>query len=106
MSVQRARRGVGRALLRGVLAGGLGLAVYAIVPVRTGALRPPDVLMFAGGSLGFAAVVAAAAVRERRAAVEHDPSAAGASIEHVLAIVLWAIAFFALVYARLAGVSG
>lgn len=37
-------------------------------------------------------------------AVIHPPR--GARIEHVLAIVVWAVAFFAFVYTRLAGVPG
>lgn len=97
---------VARALLRGVLAGVIGLVVYAVVPVRTGPLHPLDALVFAGALLGFALATAAAAVRERQAALAEDQSVAGARIEHVLAIVLWAIAFFALAYLRLAGVSG
>lgn len=106
MPVHKASREVARALLRGVLAGMLGLAVYAVVPVRTGPLQLLDALVFAGGALGFGVAIAAAAIRERRAAIAQDPSVAGARIEHVLAIVLWAIAFFALMYLRLAGVSG
>lgn len=89
-----------------MLAGVIGLVVYAVVPVRAGPLHPLDAVILAGGLLEFAVATAAAAVRERRPALAEDQSAAGARIEHVLAIVLWAIAFFALAYLRLAGVPG
>jgi voltage-gated potassium channel len=56
---------------------------------------------------GFAAAVAVAAVRERRTSHLEGPRLADANrIEHLVAIVFWAIAVFVLVYARLAGIRG
>jgi voltage-gated potassium channel len=89
---------VGRALLRGVLAGCAGFAVLALAPVGDGPLRPRDGLLVVVIVLGFALLVAGAAVRERRAGEGPD---SGARIENLVAIILWAVAFFALVYFRL-----
>jgi voltage-gated potassium channel len=89
---------LGRALLRGVLAGGAGFAVYALAPVADGPLRTSDGLVVVASVLGFGLLVAGAAVRERRAGVGPD---SGARIENLVAIILWAVAFFALVYFRL-----
>jgi voltage-gated potassium channel len=101
------RSAVARALLRGILVGLLGFVIAGVVPLSTGPLRPFDWLLFIGVMSGFAVAVAVAAVRERRAFHMEGPIAASADrIQHLLAIVLWAIAFFALVYARLAGIPG
>jgi voltage-gated potassium channel len=89
---------VGFALLRGVLAGSVGFVVFAVMPLAEGPLRARDGWLTAVSVLGLALLVAGAAVRERRAGTEPD---SGARIEHVVAIVLWAVAFFALVYFRL-----
>lgn len=101
------RSGVARALLRGILVGLLGFVIAGVVPLSTGPLEPFDWLLFFGVMLGFAVAVAIAAVRERRTYHLEGPVVASADrIEHMLALVLWAIAFFALVYARLAGIPG
>jgi voltage-gated potassium channel len=101
------RSGVARALLRGTLVGLLGFVIAAVVPLSTGPLQPIDWLLFSGVTFGFVVAVAVAAVRERRAFHLEGPVVADANrIEHLLAIVIWAIAFFALVYARLAGIPG
>jgi voltage-gated potassium channel len=98
---------VARALLRGALAGLLGFVVAAVAPLPTGPLRLVDRLLFVGVTTGFAAAVAVAAVRERRTSHLEGPVVADAHrIEHLVAIVLWAIALFVLVYARLAGIPG
>jgi voltage-gated potassium channel len=99
--------GVGRALLRGTLVGLLGFVTAAVVPVKTGPLQVVDWLLFSGIVAGFAAAVAVAAVRERRTSHVEGPIVADAHrVQHLVAIVLWAIALFALVYARLAGIPG
>ena len=98
---------IGPALLRGVGVGLLGFVAYAIVPLPSGALGLRDALVTVGGVLAFAGAIGVAAVRERRASASGDAAAAeGARIEHVVALALWAIAFFALVYVRLGGVPG
>lgn len=97
---------VSRALLRGIAAGLLGLVVYAVVPLPAGPLGLQDALMLVGGVTVFAGAIGIAVLRERRANTVGDVDAEGARIEHVLAIVLWAIVFFALMYARLGGVPG
>jgi voltage-gated potassium channel len=99
--------GVARAMLRGTLVGLLGFVVAAVVPLPTGPLQFVDRLLFFGVMTGFAAAVAVAAVRERRTSHLEGPVVADAHrITHLVAIVLWAIALFALVYARLAGIPG
>jgi voltage-gated potassium channel len=96
-----------RALLRGTLVGLLGFVIAAVVPLPTGPLRLVDGLLFFGVTTGFAAAVAVAAVRERRTSHLEGPVVADARrIGHLLAVVLWAIALFALVYARLGGIPG
>jgi voltage-gated potassium channel len=98
---------VARALLRGTLVGLLAFVIAAVVPLPTGPLRPVDWVLFFGVMSGLAAAVAVAAVRERRLSDLEGPVVADAHrIEHLVAIVLWAIALFVLVYARLAGVPG
>jgi voltage-gated potassium channel len=93
------------ALLRGIGGGSVGLVLFAVLPVPSGPLRRLDAALFALGLLGFAGAVAVAAIREHRVRLADDRSdLQGAQVEHVLAIVLWAIAFFALVYARLSQV--
>jgi voltage-gated potassium channel len=100
-------RGMARALLRGTLAGLLGFVVAAVAPLSTGPLRLVDGLLFFGVMTGFAAAVAVAAVRERRTSHLEGPVIADAQrIGHLVAVVLWAIALFVLVYARLAGIPG
>ncbi len=101
------RSGVAPALLRGTLIGLLGFVVAGIVPLATGPLRTVDWLLFFGVMSGFAVAVGVAAVRERRTFHVRGPIGAETDrIEHLLALVMWAVAFFALVYARLAGVPG
>jgi voltage-gated potassium channel len=99
--------GVARALLRGTLVGLLGFVVAGVVPLSTGRLQLVDWLLFFGVMSGFAAAVAVAAVRERRLSHLEGPVVADAHrIAHLVALVLWAIALFVLVYARLAGIPG
>jgi voltage-gated potassium channel len=99
--------GVARALLRGTLVGRVGFVIAAVVPLQTGPLQVVDWSLFLGIMAGFAAAVVVAAVRERRTSHLEGPVVADTKrIQHVVAIVLWAIAFFAVVYARLAGIPG
>jgi len=101
------RFGVALALLRGTLIGLIGFVIAGVVPLSTGPLQTLDWLLFLGVMSGFAVAVVVAAVRERRAFHVQGPVGAEADrIEHLLALVMWAVAFFALVYARLAGVPG
>jgi voltage-gated potassium channel len=95
---------VGPALLRGLFAGCVGFAVYAVVPLAGGPLTIGDGLLGVLGVTVFALLVAGAAVRERRAAEAGDTT--GAKVENVVAIVMWAVAFFALVYFRLSLAPG
>ncbi|MFA9431864.1 ion channel [Egicoccus sp. AB-alg2] len=98
---------VARALVRGLVVGGLGFAVLAVAPLPSGPLGPLDAVLVTGGVLLLGMAVAAAALREQRAARATDPTVVqGARIESLVAIVLWAVAFFALAYARLAEVPG
>ena len=81
--------------------------VYAVVPLPTGALGLVDALVIVGGIAGFTVAIIAAAMRERRISITCSAvDAEGAHIEHIVAIVLWAVAFFALVYARLGAIPG
>jgi voltage-gated potassium channel len=106
-SVAAGMPGLGWATVRGILVGGLGFVVLAVVPVREGELRPLDGLLFLVGATALVVGVGVAAVRERRAHVAGDLAAGqGARVEHVVAIVLWAIAFFAFVYVRIGGAPG
>jgi voltage-gated potassium channel len=98
---------VPRALVRGTLVGLVGFVIAGVVPLPTGPLQFVDWLLFFGVMSGFAAAVAVAAVRERRTSHLEGPRVADASrIEHLVAIVFWAIAVFVLVYARLGGIPG
>jgi len=101
------RFGVARALLRGTLISLLGFVIAAVVPLSTGPLQTVDWLLFFGVLSGFAVAVGVAVVRERRSFHDQGPVGAEADrIEHLLVLVMWAVAFFVLVYARLAGVPG
>lgn len=96
-----------RPLLRGTSVGLLGFVVAAVTPIATGPLRTVDWVAFVAIVAGFVVAVAVAAVRERRTMLVAGPDGAGANrIEHLAALVVWAVAFFALVYARLAAVPG
>jgi voltage-gated potassium channel len=98
---------VARALMRGTLVGLLGFVIAGVVPLPTGPLQFIDWLLFFGVMSGFAAAVGVAAVRERRVSHLEGPLVADADrIEHLVAIVIWAIALFVLVYSRLAGIPG
>lgn len=98
---------VPRALLRGTLVGLLGFTIAGVVPLPTGPLQFVDWLLFFGVVIGLAAAVAVAAVRERHLAHLEGPRVADAKrVERMVAIVLWTIALFVLVYARLAGIPG
>jgi len=98
---------VGISLLRGVGIGALGFVVLAVAPLPSGPLGPIDVLLAVAGVAILAGSVVAAAIHERRAEQSSDPaSAQGARLESLLANVLLAVAFFSLVYARLATVPG
>jgi len=98
---------VGVALLRGLAIGALGFVVLALAPLPSGPLGPLDALLAVAGVVVLAGSVLAAAIRERRAEESDDPAGAqGARLESLLANVLLAVAFFSLVYARLATVPG
>jgi voltage-gated potassium channel len=90
------------AILRGSLVGALGFVLLAVLPLADGPLRRVDAVLFVLGPLLLGAAVTAAAIRERRAAADGGTSLDGARIEHLVAVVLWAVAFFAIVYVRLA----
>jgi voltage-gated potassium channel len=77
--------------------------VLAVLPLRDGPLRRADAVIFALGPLLLGAGVAGAAIRERRAAAGDGDGVDGARIEHLVALVFWAVAFFAIYYTRLAG---
>jgi voltage-gated potassium channel len=96
-------RPVAGAILRGAFAGALGFVLLAVLPLADGPLRRGDAVIFVLGPLLLAAAVTAAAIRERRAAAGDGSNVDGARIEHLVALVLWAVAFFAIMYVRLAG---